>query len=39
VIIVNVGIINIIFWSFVLVLIVTLIGLIAFGGFERGKWY
>jgi len=38
-IIVIVGIIIMIFWSFVLGLIVTLIGLIAFGGFARGKWY
>jgi hypothetical protein len=37
--IVIVGIIIIIFWSFVLGLIVTLVGLIAFGGFARGKWY
>jgi hypothetical protein len=28
-----------IFWSFWIGLIVTLIGLIAFGGFARGKWY
>ena len=38
-IIVIVGIIVMIFWSFVLGLIVTLVGLIAFGGFARGKWY
>ena len=37
--IVIVGIIIMIFWSFVLGLIVTLVGLIAFGGFARGKWY
>ena len=36
-IIVIVGIIIMIFWSFVLGLIVTLVGLIAFGGFARGK--
>ena len=38
-IIVIVGIIIMVAWSFVLGLIVTLIGLIAFGGFVRGKWY
>lgn len=38
-IIVIVGIIIMIVWSFVLGLIVTLVGLIAFGGFARGKWY
>jgi hypothetical protein len=26
-------------WSFWLGLIVALIGLVAFGGFVRGKWY
>jgi hypothetical protein len=38
-IIVILGIILIIIWSFWIGLIVTLIGLIAFGGFVRGKWY
>jgi hypothetical protein len=38
-IIVIVGIIVMIFWSFIIGLIITLIGLIAFGGFARGKWY
>ena len=38
-IIVIVGIVIMIVWSFVLGLIVTLVGLIAFGGFARGKWY
>ena len=38
-IIVIVGIIIMLVWSFVLGLIVTLIGLIAFGGFARGRWY
>jgi len=27
------------FWSLWIGLIVVLIGLIAFGGFARGKWY
>jgi hypothetical protein len=26
-------------WSFWLGLIVSLVGLIAFGGFAKGKWY
>jgi hypothetical protein len=38
-IIVIVGIVVMIFWSFLLGLIITLVGLIAFGGFARGKWY
>ena len=38
-IIVIVGIIILLIWSFWLGLIITLIGLVAFGGFVRGKWY
>jgi hypothetical protein len=38
-ILVIVGIVLMIVWSFWAGLIVTLIGLIAFGGFARGKWY
>ena len=38
-IIVIVGILLLIFWSIWIGLIVILIGLIAFGGFARGKWY
>jgi hypothetical protein len=38
-IIVIIGIVTMIFWSVLLGLIITLIGLIAFGGFARGKWY
>jgi hypothetical protein len=38
-IIVVVGIVLILFVSFWLGLIVALIGLIAFGGFVRGRWY
>jgi fatty acid desaturase len=38
-IIVIIGIILMIVWSFWLGLIVVLIGLIAFGGFARGRWY
>jgi hypothetical protein len=38
-ILVIVGIVVAIFWSLLLGLIIALIGLIAFGGFARGKWY
>lgn len=38
-ILVIVGIIVAIIWSVWLGLIIALIGLIAFGGFARGKWY
>jgi hypothetical protein len=38
-IIVVVGILLLIFVSVVIGIIVILIGLIAFGGFARGKWY
>jgi hypothetical protein len=38
-IIVIVGIVVMVVWSFLLGLIITLVGLIAFGGFARGKWY
>ena len=37
--IVIVGILLMIFWSVWIGLIVVLVGLIAFGGFVRGKWY
>lgn len=33
------GILIAIFWSLVFGIIVALIGLIAFGGFARGRWY
>jgi hypothetical protein len=38
-ILVIIGVVVMIVWSFWIGLIVTLIGLIAFGGFARGKWY
>ena len=38
-ILVIVGIVLMIVWSFWVGLIVTLVGLIAFGGFAKGKWY
>jgi hypothetical protein len=33
------GIVIAIFWSLIVGIIVALIGLVAFGGFARGKWY
>lgn len=33
------GILIALFWSILLGVIVALVGLIAFGGFVRGKWY
>jgi hypothetical protein len=33
------GIVIAIFWSLVLGIIVALIGLLAFGGFAKGRWY
>jgi hypothetical protein len=33
------GIVIAIFWSLVIGIIVALIGLVAFGGFARGRWY
>jgi hypothetical protein len=33
------GIVIAIFWSVVIGVIVALIGLVAFGGFARGRWY
>jgi hypothetical protein len=38
-VIVIVGIVVALFWSVVIGIIIALIGLIAFGGFARGKWY
>jgi hypothetical protein len=38
-VLVIVGIVLMIVWSFWVGLIVTLVGLIAFGGFAKGKWY
>jgi hypothetical protein len=38
-ILVIIGIILAIFWSVWIGVIIALIGLIAFGGFARGKWY
>ena len=38
-ILVIIGIIIAFAWSLILGLIIALVGLIAFGGFVRGKWY
>jgi hypothetical protein len=38
-IIVVIGIIVLLFWSLILGIIIILVGLIAFGGFARGRWY
>jgi hypothetical protein len=38
-ILVIVGIVLMVVWSFWVGLIVTLVGLVAFGGFAKGKWY
>jgi hypothetical protein len=38
-ILVIVGIVVMIFWSILIGAIITLVGLIAFGGFVKGKWY
>jgi hypothetical protein len=38
-ILVIIGIVVAIFWSILLGVIIALIGLIAFGGFARGRWY
>jgi hypothetical protein len=37
--IVIIGIVIAIFWSILWGIIVALIGLLAFGGFARGRWY
>lgn len=33
------GIVIAIFWSLIAGIIVALLGLLAFGGFARGRWY
>jgi hypothetical protein len=38
-IIVIVGIVVMLVWSVLLGVIIVLVGLIAFGGFARGRWY
>lgn len=38
-ILVIVGILVAFFWSIIVGIIIALVGLVAFGGFVRGKWY
>jgi hypothetical protein len=38
-VIVTIGIVLMIVWSIWIGLIIVVVGLIAFGGFARGKWY
>jgi hypothetical protein len=38
-VLVIVGIVLMIVWSFWIGLIIALVGLVAFGGFAKGKWY
>jgi hypothetical protein len=38
-ILVIIGIIVALFWSILLGIIIAVVGLVAFGGFVRGKWY
>ena len=38
-IIVIIGIVVAIFWSLILGIVIALLGLLAFGGFARGRWY
>jgi hypothetical protein len=38
-ILVIVGVVVALVWSLILGIIIALIGLIAFGGFVKGKWY
>ena len=38
-ILVIVGIVVAVVWSLVLGVVIALVGLIAFGGFARGRWY
>ncbi len=38
-VLVIVGIVIAIFWSLILGIVVALVGLVAFGGFVRGRWY
>jgi hypothetical protein len=33
------GIVIALFWSLIVGIIVAVVGLLAFGGFARGKWY
>jgi hypothetical protein len=33
------GIVVAVFWSILIGIVIALVGLVAFGGFARGKWY
>ena len=33
------GVVLAIFWSLILGIILAVVGLVAFGGFARGRWY
>lgn len=33
------GVVVAIFWSLILGIILAVVGLVAFGGFARGRWY
>jgi hypothetical protein len=34
-----IGVVVAVFWSLILGIIIALVGLLAFGGFARGRWY
>ena len=38
-VLVIVGVVVVVAWSFWLGLLIAVVGLVAFGGFVRGKWY
>ena len=38
-ILVIVGVVVALFWSLLLGIIIAIVGLLAFGGFTRGRWY
>jgi hypothetical protein len=38
-VLVIVGVVIALFWSFLVGLIIAVVGLAAFGGFVKGKWY
>lgn len=38
-VLVIIGILVALFWSLLLGIIIAVIGLVAFGGFAKGKWY
>ena len=38
-ILVIIGVVVALFWSLLLGIIIAIVGLLAFGGFTRGRWY